>query len=108
MGINVCTLSGNVGQDPEIKYFESGSVMTSFSVAVSNYKQGEKHTFWMPCKAWSKTAETIAEYVRKGNPVTVSGNLDFEEWTSEGQKKSRTVLVVRDIQLPPKQQEPSY
>lgn len=109
MGLNTASISGNLGQDPEVKYFDSGSVVCSFSVAVTTYKQGNKHTVWMPCKAWGKVAELIGESVFKGNQIAVTGSLDLEEWIGQDeQKKSRMVLVVRDVQLPPKREEPTY
>lgn len=103
MTINTATLSGNVGQQPEIRYTPNGNVIASFSLAVQGYGQGEKKTLWFACKSFSKTAEVIGEYVHKGSPVTVSGSLDIEEWQDQnGNQRSRTVLIVRDIQLPPK------
>lgn len=103
MGINSTTLSGNVGQDPEVRWLESGSVVAKFSLAVQGYKNKEKTTMWFPCVAWGKTAETIGEYIKKGYQVTVSGSLDIEEWiTPANEKRSKTVVIVRDIQLPPR------
>lgn len=104
MGINVCTLSGNVGNPPDIKYLDSGTVIASFSLAVQGWdgKKKEKKTLWFACKAFNKTAEAVGEYIKSGSPITVSGKLDTEEWESEGQLKSKMVLIIQDIQLPPK------
>jgi single-strand DNA-binding protein len=104
MGINTATLSGNLGKDPLLTYLDSGSVVASFSIAVQGFRHGEKTTLWFDCKAWNKTAEVIADYTKKGSPVTVSGNLDVEEWIDRdsNSKRSKVVLVVRDIQLPPR------
>lgn len=104
MGINTTTLSGNTGKDPELKYFDSGSTIASFSLAVQGWdgKAKTKKTLWFTCKAFGKTAELIGEYVKKGNAITVSGQLDIEEWESNVGKQSRVVLIVRDVQLPAK------
>lgn len=109
MGINTATLSGNVGAEPEIKHFESGSALASFNLAVAGWdgKAKAKKTIWITCKGFNKTCELIAGYVSKGSTVTVSGQLDVEEWTTQsGEKRSRTVLIVRDIQLPAKSSGP--
>jgi single-strand DNA-binding protein len=108
MGINTATLSGNTGKDPEIKYLDSGTVIASFSLAVAGYdgKAKAKKTLWFNCKAFNKTAELIGEYVKKGQAITVSGQLDIEEWESNTGKQSKVVLIVRDVQLPAKSSGP--
>lgn len=103
MPINTVTLSGNVGRTPEVRYFDSGKVIATFSLAVQAYKNKEKVTLWFDCQAWEGTAKLIGEYVKKGDPITVSGSLDIETWEAkEGGKRSKTVVVVRDVQLAPK------
>jgi single-strand DNA-binding protein len=105
MGINIATLSGNVGQDPETRYTPSSTAITTFTIAVEGYdgKKKEKKTLWFNCKAFNQPADVINKYVKKGNTITVSGQLDVEEWTTQsGEKRSKTVLIVRDVQLPAK------
>ena len=102
MSINVTTIAGNLGRDPEIKYLESGKIVASFSLAVPTFGQGEKGTLWMPCKAWAKVAELIGEHAKKGQMLTVTGRLDQETWEKDDAKHSKVVLVVQDVQLPPK------
>ena len=103
MGINTVTLSGNVGQDPQIRYFESGTSLAEFTLAVQGFAKGEKKTLWFVCKAFGKPGEFIGEYVKKGNSLTISGSLDIEEWeTHAGEKRSKTVVMVNQVQLPPK------
>ena len=64
--INSVVIVGRAGQDPDMKYFESGKVKTSFSVAVSRWsKEGEK-TDWFNIELWDKNAEFAGEYVKKG------------------------------------------
>lgn len=107
MGINVCTFSGNVGRDPEIKYLESGTVLAQFSLAVAGWdsRAKEKKTIWLHCTAFNKTAELVGEYVQKGHSITVSGKLDIEEWEQEGIKRNKPVLIVQDVQLAARKSE---
>ena len=63
---------GNVGRDPELRYVGSGVAVTDISVAVMKKwtdAQGNKQetTTWYKVVCWRKTAEIVAQYVRKGN-----------------------------------------
>lgn len=87
---NSCSFSGNVGRDPEIRYLENGNAIANFSIAVEGRK--DSPTIWMPVKVWGKQASVIADYVRKGSKIIVSGELRQESWTKDGVEKSRLVL----------------
>lgn len=96
---NNCTFSGNLGRDPEVRYFEDGKMIANFSIAV----EGRRGTdaMWMPVKVWGKQAQVIADYVKKGSQIIVSGELEQESWTSakDGESKSRMVLNCRNFTL---------
>lgn len=84
-------LTGRLGKDPEIKYFESGKIKTSFSLAVSGYdsKKKEKTTNWFNVDIWDKKAEFVGEHFKKGDSITISGELKKENYTnSAGEEKS--------------------
>lgn len=71
---------GNLGQDPEMRRTPDGTPVTSFSVATnkrwttSDGQQGEK-TVWFRVTAWRRLAEACAQYLHKGDPVLVEGEL---------------------------------
>ena len=98
--INSVVLVGRAGQDPEMKYFESGKVKTSFSIAVNRWsKEGEK-TDWFNIELWDKNAEIAGEYVRKGRLVGIEGRLDVSHWTdAEGIKKERFFIRANNLRL---------
>jgi len=98
--INSVVVVGRVGQDPEMKYFESGKVKTSFSVAVNRWsKEGEK-TDWFNIELWDKPAEVAGEYVKKGRQVAVEGRLDVSAWTdNEGNKRERYFIRGNNLRL---------
>ena len=106
--MNSVNLIGRLGQDPEVKYFESGSVVSEFSLAVSGWNGKEKTTNWINCKAWGKTAQAVADFARKGEMLGVCGELRQESWTDRttGEKKSKLVVVATsvDFSSKPKQQ----
>lgn len=61
--VNSVVIVGRVGQDPEMKYFESGKVRTTFSVAVNrwNARTKEETTDWFNIDLWDKQAEIAGE-----------------------------------------------
>ncbi len=81
--VNVVMLVGRTGKDPEMRYFESGRVKTTFSLAV-NRPTKEKETDWFDVELWGRQAEVAGEYVRKGSLIGVEGRLDFSRWTDDG------------------------
>ena len=97
MSINSIDLVGRLGQDPEVKYFESGSVLATFSLAVRQ-PNGRKETDWFSCQAWGKTAELIANHFKKGGQIAVEGRLEQDEWISkENVPRTKIKVVVERI-----------
>lgn len=93
---NNCAFSGNLGRDPEVRYFDDGKMVASFSIAVEGRKG---QTLWMAVKVWGKMAQVIADYVRKGSKLIVSGELQEETWEKDGQKKSKFVLNCQNFTM---------
>lgn len=98
--INSVVVVGRAGQDPDMKYFESGKVKTSFSVAVSRWsKEGEK-TDWFNIELWDKNAEVAGEYVKKGRMVAIDGKLVINKWKdSDGSEKERPIIRANNLRL---------
>lgn len=73
-------LLGNVGNDPEMRYFQDGTAVTSFSLAVNrswNDGQGNKQedTTWFRISVFGRRAEVANQYITKGSKVLVEGRL---------------------------------
>lgn len=78
--VNTVILVGRAGRNPDIKYFESGKTMATFSLAVDRPKStpdGESQTDWFKIELWGRQAEIAYEYVKKGSLVGIRGRLDF-------------------------------
>jgi single-strand DNA-binding protein len=101
MSLNVVTLVGRVGGDPDVKYFESGSVVCNLTLAVNRRSRNSDQPDWFNLKMWDKTAEVAANYVRKGKQIAVSGSLEFETWKDRntGANRSRPVIRVKNLEL---------
>jgi single-strand DNA-binding protein len=98
--INQVTIVGRVGQDPELRYFESGTSMASFSVAV-NRPTKDKVTDWFDVKLWGRQAEIAGEYARKGALVGITGQLDWDSWNDKtsGELVVKPVISGNDLRL---------
>ena len=101
---NQVQLIGNVGNAPEIKNFESGKKVSSFSLATNEYyhKEGEKiqQTDWHSIVAWGKQAELVEKYVDKGKEVAIRGKLNSRSYKTEtGEKKYVTEILASEILL---------
>ncbi|QHV95160.1 single-stranded DNA-binding protein [Spirosoma endbachense] len=97
--LNKVIIIGNVGNDPEVRYLDGGSVVAKFSVATNERyttRTGEQveSTEWFRIEAWNDQAKTIEKYVRKGQQIYVEGRLRTETYTDR-EGKERFSLGVR-------------
>lgn len=95
MSLNLVTLVGRVGRDPDVKYFESGSMVCTFTMAVNRASSRSDEPDWFNLEIWGKTAQIAADYVRKGSLIGVTGSLKFEHWTDRGTGAARSKPVIR-------------
>lgn len=100
-----CTIIGNLGRDPEMRYTPDGTPVTSFTVAVNRKwtsaegTPGEK-TWWFKVTCWRKLAETTNQYLKKGRQVMVVGEIDASAWTDqEGKPRATLELTARDVRF---------
>jgi single-strand DNA-binding protein len=101
MSINIVTLIGRVGGDPDIKYFESGTVKCKLTLAVNRRTREGEHTDWFNLELWGKTAEVAGNYVRKGKQIAVKGSLKLDTWSDRqtGANRSSPVILVDQLEL---------
>ena len=95
MTLNVVTLVGRAGRDPDVKYFESGSVVCNLTLAVDRRTRNSDEPDWFNLEIWGKTAEVAANYVRKGSLIGVTGSLKFEYWQDRATGANRSKPVIR-------------
>ena len=97
--LNHITLMGRLTRDPELRRTQSGTAVTSFTLAVDrDFKSqfGEKETDFIEVVAWRNTAEFVSKYFSKGRMAIVEGRLQIREWTDKSGNKRRTAEVVAD------------
>lgn len=99
MSLNVVTLVGRAGKDPEVKFFESGSVVCKFTLAVNRRSKKTDQPNWFDLEMWDRNAEVAADYVRKGSLIGVKGSLKFDYWQDRSTGVDRSKPIIRVYQL---------
>lgn len=102
--LNQCQFIGRVGQDPDIRFTQSGDAVANLSLAVgSKYKsngQVVEETEWVRVVAFKRLADVIKDYVKKGSRLFVSGELKTRKWQDQsGQDRYATEVVLRNMQM---------
>lgn len=91
-------LTGNLGRDPELRALSSGQMVTTFSVAVRQYKK-DAPAYWVKVECWGKTAEYAANYLKKGDSVFCVGTVTLEEFTKrDGSQGFANVLKNANVE----------
>jgi single-strand DNA-binding protein len=98
--MNNLSATGNIGGDAEVRHTADGTIITSWSVAVSSgYGKNEK-TNWVRCSLFGKRGETLAQYLKKGTQVGVNGEISLNEFEAkDGSIKTTLELNVSNVTL---------
>ena len=103
--VNKVILVGNLGKDAELRYTPNGTPVATVRLATTDrYKdkdgQWQDQTEWHTVVIWGKTAESLAEYLRKGKQIYVEGRLQTRSWDDkEGKKRYATEVRTDRIVL---------
>jgi len=98
--MNIFNFTGNLGSDAEIRYTADQKPITSWSVAVtSGYGKSEK-TNWVRCTMFGDRGTKLAEFLKKGTQVAVSGEASLNEFTNkQGEVKTSLECNVSNLTL---------
>jgi single-strand DNA-binding protein len=109
MYLNKAIIIGNLTRDPELKSLPSGIKVCSFSVATNRVwkdKNGarQESADYHNVVVFGRQAETVAQYMKKGNSILVEGRIQTRSWDDKtsGEKKYRTEIVADRTQFGPK------
>ncbi len=99
---NNVQLIGRLGKDPEVRTFESGKKMATFTLATNEVyrnSKGEKveDTQWHNIVVWGNKAETIEKYLTKGAEVAVQGKLINRSYEVNGEKRYITEITLNEF-----------
>ncbi|MBJ6978746.1 single-stranded DNA-binding protein [Luteimonas sp. MC1895] len=105
-GINKVIIVGNLGNDPDVKYSQGGSAITTISVATSEQwkdkqtGQQQERTEWHRVKFFGRLAEIAGEYLKKGRQVYIEGSLRTDKYTGkDGVERYTTDIIASEMQM---------
>ncbi len=111
---NKIMLMGNITRDIEVRYTQGGAAVASTCMAINErYRtaQGEdrEETCFVDLVVWGKQAETLKQYVKKGDPLFVEGRLKLESWQDKatGANRSKHSVTVNNFQFMPRTGQPA-
>lgn len=107
MYLNKAMIIGNLTRDPELKSLPSGIKVCNFSVATNRVwydkeKGKQESTDYHNVVVFGRTAETVAQYMKKGSSILVEGRMQTRSWDADGGKKYRTEIVADTVQFGPR------
>ena len=99
--VNKVILVGNLGKDAELRYTSGGTAVATVRLATTDrFKdkdgQWQDQTEWHSVVIWGKTAESLAEYLRKGKQIYVEGRLQTRTWADKDEKKRYSTEIRAD------------
>jgi single-strand DNA-binding protein len=96
--MNNVTLIGNLGKDPELKTTTSGKSVVSFSLATQGGGK-DAPADWHTVEAWDKTAELVAQYLKKGSKCAIMGRIKYEKSEKDGVVRYFTKIVANNVEF---------
>ncbi|MBQ1778269.1 MAG: single-stranded DNA-binding protein [Acidaminococcaceae bacterium] len=101
--LNNISLIGRLTRDAEVSYTPNGTAAAKFALAVNrSVKKGDNwvdEASYIDCQMYGKMAESLKPYLTKGKQIGIDGWLKQERWESNGEKRSRVVVNVNNLQL---------
>ena len=94
MEINTINLVGRAGREPDVRYFESGSTVANFTLAVNRISRSDEPD-WFNLEIWGKQAQIAADYVKKGSLIGITGSFKIDSWKDKNTGEDRFKPVVR-------------
>lgn len=105
VSFNRVIIAGNLTRDVELRFIPSGTPVADVTIAVNDRrKQSDGNyvddTQFVDVTVWSRTAEVMAEYCKKGSSVLIEGRLKLDTWEAEdGSKRSKLKVVGDRMQM---------
>ena len=107
MSINKIILVGNVGKDPDVKYFDNDSAKANFSLATSergytaaNGTQVPEKTEWHNIVCWRGLAKIVEQFVRKGTQLYIEGKIRTRSYDDQnGVKRYITEVYADNLEI---------
>lgn len=104
--------TGFVQKDPEIRFMNGGDAVASMTVKVTPFKRGPEggkrgEPSWFRVSVWGKQGEAVAERVKEGDRVNVTGTLEMRSYEKDGEKRTVPEVRAESIGVVPKISNPA-
>lgn len=99
--MNNLIIKGRLTAAPELKNTSNATEYCDFTVAVDRFagKDKERETDFVPCRAWRQTAVFVEKYFSKGQEILVSGEIRFDKYEKDGEKRTYAYMVANRIEF---------
>lgn len=104
--LNVVHLIGNLGRDPELRYTPNGTAVCTVSLASTNARNDKEsgdrveEAEWHRVVFYSRLAEVVGEYLKKGRSMYVQGRLHTRRWADkDGVEHFATEVIAAEMQM---------
>ncbi len=102
--LNKVLLMGNLTTDPEVKYTPKGNAVGDLRMAINDTYKAQDGTIketvtYVDVEVWGRQAETCKQYLTKGRPIFVEGQLRLDQWEQDGQKRSKLKVRADRVQF---------
>lgn len=101
--LNRVVLVGRLTKDPELRYTPGGKAVATFTLAINRTytnQQGQREADFIQCVAWKRTAENVANYLKKGSLAGVDGRLQTRNYENQqGQRVYVTEIICESVQF---------
>ena len=96
---NTVTVAGNITRDPELRFTQSGTAVTSFDLAWNRRrKDQEDEVSFFDVSCFRQLAENVSESLHKGDRVVVYGHIQQRRWeNADGDRRSKVELLADDV-----------
>ncbi len=103
--LNQVVLIGRLTRDPEMRYTNNGTPVTTFTLAVDRTftnAQGQREADFIPVVVWRKQAENCGKYLSKGSMTAVVGRIQTRTYDgNDGQKRYVTEIIADNVRFLP-------
>ncbi|MBF1521138.1 MAG: single-stranded DNA-binding protein [Prevotella salivae] len=105
--MNKVMLIGNVGKEPDVRYYDQDQAVATFSLATTErgytLQNGTKvpdHTDWHTVMAWRGLAKIVEKYVHKGDKLYIEGRIRYRSYDDQkGQRRFVTEILAENMEL---------
>ena len=102
--IRQVTISGGATSDSQLAFTNSGTPLLKFNLGSSESRKNQqggydKKSHYTEIVFWGKYAETLVNHIKRGTKLVVSGKLEFQQWETNGDKRSKHVVNANDVKI---------